>query len=226
MHLKTILNLTENHPLFVYDTFRLLKGEPRHRIEIKIRPRKGSSPVCSGCNKPGSGYDILPERGFHHVPLWGIAVIFHYSMRRVQCADCGIKVETVPWASGKQPLTKSFMHVLSHWARKLSWTEVARSVFTSWEQVFHSVDFIVQWGLKHRKLEGITAIGIDEIQWHRGHKYLINVQKSPYITHLESYPNRRLPTDFTDEPIKEDIPPSLCFVGFLSRNSLSSYRNC
>ncbi|MFQ5486794.1 MAG: transposase, partial [Desulfobacterales bacterium] len=64
------------------------------------------------------------------------------------------------------------MHVLSHWARKLSWTEVARSFFTSWEQVFHSVDYIVQWGIKHRKLDGITAIGIDEIQWHRGHKYL------------------------------------------------------
>ena len=172
MHLKTILNLTENHPLFVYDSFRLVKGKPRHRLEIKIRPRKGSSPVCSGCKQPGGGYDTLAERRFEHVPLWGIAVVLLYCMRRVQCPQCGIKVESVPWASGKCPLTKSFMHVLSHWARKLSWVEVARSFFTSWEQVFHSVDYIVQWGLKHRRLDGITAIGIDEIQWHRGHKYL------------------------------------------------------
>ena len=27
-------------------------------------------------------------------------------------------------------------------------------------------------GLKQRSLEGITAIGVDEIQWKKGHKYL------------------------------------------------------
>ena len=31
---------------------------------------------------------------------------------------------------------------------------------------------MVEWGLKQRSLEGITAIGVDEIQWRKGHKYL------------------------------------------------------
>ena len=31
---------------------------------------------------------------------------------------------------------------------------------------------MVDWGLKQRSLEGITAIGVDEIQWKKGHKYL------------------------------------------------------
>nr|VFK39618.1 MAG: Transposase [Candidatus Kentron sp. SD]VFK44975.1 MAG: Transposase [Candidatus Kentron sp. SD]VFK80883.1 MAG: Transposase [Candidatus Kentron sp. SD] len=30
----------------------------------------------------------------------------------------------------------------------------------------------VAWGLAHRILSGIEAIGIDEIQWQRGHHYL------------------------------------------------------
>ena len=30
----------------------------------------------------------------------------------------------------------------------------------------------VDWGRKHMNLDGITAIGVDEIQWRRGHKYL------------------------------------------------------
>src|SRR5438132_13970925 len=30
----------------------------------------------------------------------------------------------------------------------------------------------VAWGLAHRDLSGIKAIGVDEIQWRRGHKYL------------------------------------------------------
>jgi transposase len=30
----------------------------------------------------------------------------------------------------------------------------------------------VEWGLEHRDLSGITAIGVDEIAWQKGHRYL------------------------------------------------------
>src|SRR4030067_710185 len=43
---------------------------------------------------------------------------------------------------------------------------------TSWQNVYRSVKHVVSWGLTHRDLEGIEAIGIDEIQWQREHKYL------------------------------------------------------
>jgi hypothetical protein len=42
---------------------------------------------------------------FQFVPLWGMAVIFLYAMRRVDCRRCGVKVERVPWAEGKNQLT-------------------------------------------------------------------------------------------------------------------------
>ena len=31
--------------------------------------------------------------------------LFVYAMRRVSCPSCGVKVETVPWASDKHQLT-------------------------------------------------------------------------------------------------------------------------
>jgi transposase len=93
-------------------------------------------------------------------------------MRRVNCPKCGVKVEEVPWGIGKNELTKTYMQYLAHWAKKLSWMDVAVSFMTSWEKVFNSVRYVVEWGIEHRELSGITAIGIDEIQWHKGHKYL------------------------------------------------------
>jgi hypothetical protein len=39
---------------------------------------------------------------------------------------------------------------------------------TSWECVYRSVQWFVEWGLAHRILEGIRAIGIDEIHWGKG----------------------------------------------------------
>jgi transposase len=93
-------------------------------------------------------------------------------MRRVNCPECGVRVEVVPWATGKQTLTTPYMWFLALWARKLSWMEVARSFGTSWEKVYRSVEMAVEWGRAHMPLEGITAIGVDEVHWHRGQKYL------------------------------------------------------
>ena len=45
-------------------------------------------------------------------------------------------------------------------------------VRTSWDTVFRSVEMAVAWGREHMNLDGIEAIGIDEIQLQRGHKYL------------------------------------------------------
>ena len=64
------------------------------------------------------------------------------------------------------------MLYLAHWARKLSWKETAQSFHTSWEKVCQAVESIVQWGLEQRQLGTIRAIGVDEIQYERGHTYL------------------------------------------------------
>jgi transposase len=168
MQLKTILNAVEKHPLFVYERCRLVGEGLRKRIEIDVRNRKGSQAVCSGCKKPAPGYDRLDERRFQFVPLWGIAVFFLYALRRVSCAECGIVVEEVPWALGKRPLTKSFAHFLASWAKYLSWKETAVRFDTSWEAVYRSVTYIVEWGRARMDLSGITAIGVDEIHWKKG----------------------------------------------------------
>jgi transposase len=50
----------------------------------------------------------------------------------------------------------------------LSWKQVAVVFHTSWESVMRSVKMAVAWGLEHRSLEGVSAIGIDEIAWGKG----------------------------------------------------------
>jgi transposase len=170
MLLTRLLNSCHHFPGFVYEGARLC--ERTQTIEIDVRPRKGSKPVCSCCNERASGYDTLGERHFEFIPIWGFAVILLYSMRRVDCRRCGVKVEMVPWAIGKHTLTKAYMLFLAQWARKLSWKETALSFRTSWEKVFNAVEWVVDWELNHRELGTIRAFGVDEIQYGRGHQYL------------------------------------------------------
>ena len=171
MQLKTILNRVQKHRCFVYGPAKLVQG-PRLSIEVEVRARANSRARCSGCGTAAPGYDTLPVRRFEFVPLWGIAVFFLYAMRRISCSKCGVRVEAVPWASGKHQLTDTYAWFLARWAKRLSWKEVAEVFHTSWEKVFRSVEMAVEWGRAHERLSGIEAIGIDEIQWQRGHRYL------------------------------------------------------
>ena len=170
MLLTRLLNACHHFPGFVYAGSRLCSAI--NTIEVDVRPRQGSKGVCSGCHKRASGYDQLPQRRFEFIPIWGFAVILLYCMRRLDCKACGVKVEEVPWAMGRHQLTKAYMLYLAHWARKMSWKETAQSFHTSWEKVQQAVAYVVQWGLEHRQLGRIRAMGVDEIAYGKGHDYL------------------------------------------------------
>ena len=68
--------------------------------------------------------------------------------------------------------TKAYQLFLARWARRLSWKEVADTFQTSWDSVFRSVRYVVQFGLKHRDLSCIEAVGVDEIHYKKGQNYL------------------------------------------------------
>lgn len=55
-----------------------------------------------------------PETAARHTP------------RRCDCSSCSIKVESMPWAIGKSPLTAAYAWVLASWAKVLSRKETAR----------------------------------------------------------------------------------------------------
>jgi len=143
------------------------KGEAEV-IEIKLEPHRGMRGRGSQCQQPAPGYDRLPERRWQFVPLWGIRTYFLYAPRRVECAEHGVIVEHIPWSEGKRPVTCAMMGFLARWARRLSWRETAQVFQSNWEAVYRSVEWFVQWGLAHRELKGVEAMGVDEIHWGRG----------------------------------------------------------
>jgi transposase len=153
---------------FVYQEVRMQERGPAVEIEITLQPHGGIRGRCSQCRRPAPGYDRLPERRWQFVPLWGIATWFRYAPRRVQCPEHGVAVEYLPWSDGKRPLTCTLMGFLARWARRLSWRETARVFQTSWESVYRSVEWFVQWGLAERQLAGVESMGVDEIHWGHG----------------------------------------------------------
>lgn len=172
MLLKTILNSIEKHKAFVYGDVTWDHAAKVKTLLIEVKPRARSKGYCSGCGKRSATYDTMKPRHFQFVPLWGILIFLVYSMRRIDCKTCGVTVELVPWADGKKRITKSFGWFLSSWAKRLTWKDTAEAFQTSWDTVYRAVEAAVEWGRQQVDLSDITAIGVDEVMWRRGHEYL------------------------------------------------------
>ena len=132
MLIKTILNKTYPVKGFVYGKVSL----EDETIYVEVHERKNSKAKCSCCHQHMPTYDHIKERQFKFVPLWGINVKFIYQPRRVDCLKDGIKIEFIPWADGKSPVCQPFKLFLAHWAKLLSWKEVAVQFKVSWHNVF------------------------------------------------------------------------------------------
>jgi transposase len=177
MLLQTILNSVTDYKSFVFkkvheDSFSE-NGTPTKCLVAELVPRKNSQGVCPECHRKCPTYDTAQQhRWFEFIPLWNIPFWFAYQMRRVTCPAHGIVTEKVPWGDGKNTQTVELRQFLANWARRLSWKETAESFKTSQGKVFRAVKWIVEWGLKHRDLSGVTKIGVDEIQRSKGHHYM------------------------------------------------------
>ena len=172
MLIKTLLNKVERFKSFVYGAVCLVMVNGVDALIVDINPRRNSRPICHNCGKRCNTYDRQPQRLFEYLPVLSYKVYFRYAPRRVSCPDHGVKVESMPWGYGKERMTFSYQVYLARWAKRLSWKEAAHIFETSWDTVFRAVNSVVNYGLAHRSLEGVTEIGVDEIAVFKGHKYL------------------------------------------------------
>ena len=168
LRVKTLLNRTHPIPGFTYASVTLKDTLGPLEVWVEIAAHRQRGGRCSDCGALAPTYDHLPRREWRHVPPWGIPMRWFYAPRRVTCPEHGVRVEAMPWNEGKRPWTRAMMVFLARWARRLSWRETAEAFEVSWEAVYRSVQWIVAWGLAHRVLAGITAIGLDELHWRQG----------------------------------------------------------
>jgi transposase len=120
-------------------------------IEVGLAARQGAKAHCGRCGRASPGYDHSETaRCWQFISLWAIQVCFLYAPRRVQCQRCGVRVERLPWASGKLQVCDAFRIFLAQWARLLSWQEVANRFQVKWSDVYGAVKSVVRYGLRHR----------------------------------------------------------------------------
>jgi transposase len=117
-------------------------------------------------------YDRSTRR-WRHLDLGAARLYLEAEIRRLACPACGrVRTETVPWARPGARFTRDFEDVVVYLAQRTDKTTITRLLRCSWEAVAAIVTRVVAEHLDDTRLEGLDRIGIDEVSYRKGHRYL------------------------------------------------------
>jgi transposase len=129
-------------------------------------------PRCSECGRKCAGYDRIRGRRWRHLDLAGMTLHLRYDTRRVDCPDCGVKVEQLPWAETSSWFTRPFEDHVGYVAQRCDKTTVSAMMRIAWETVGAIIQRVVARHRDRDLLDGLTHIGVDELSYRRHHEYI------------------------------------------------------
>lgn len=117
-------------------------------------------------------YDRATRR-WRHLDLGACRLFLEAEIRRLDCRRCGrVRTEAVPWARPGSRLTRDLEDVVAWLAQRVDKTTVARLLRVAWETVAAVVVRVVAEHLDPARLDHLFRIGVDEVSYRKGHRYL------------------------------------------------------
>ncbi len=144
-------------------------------VTVRLRRRRR---VCVCCGQTGQRLLIHDRRvkRWRHLDLGSTRCVIECELRLLRCPDCRVvKAEPVPWARPGAHHTRDFEDVVAWLAQQMAKTPICALLRIGWDTVGRIVARVVADGLDDRRLAGLVAIGVDEISYRRGQRYLTSV---------------------------------------------------
>jgi transposase len=151
---------------------RDVRFEPdRVIVKVALRRRRLICPLCSFSTP--HRHDIRPvDSDWRHLDLgvWRLEV--RARLRRLVCPEHGVRTEQVAFARYGSDFTRDFEALVAWLATRTDKTTITRMLRIHWRTVGRIVQRVCTDELDGDRLDGLVEIGIDEVSWRKGHRYL------------------------------------------------------
>lgn len=148
--------------------------EDEELVVADVRPRTGARGRCGRCGRKAPWYDRGEgRRRWRALDLGTVPVELEAEAPRVSCPEHGPTVIAVPWARHKAGHTLGFDDTVAWLAVVCSKTAVCELMRIAWRTVGAIIARV--WAdteKAHDRFAGLRRIGIDEISYKKGHRYL------------------------------------------------------
>jgi len=146
-------------------------------VVVSVRPDARARSRCGLCGRRSPGYDSGDgRRRWRALDAGTTRVFIEADAQRVQCRLHGPTVARVPWARHDTGHTRDFDAMAAWLVVRTSKSATCQLLRVAWRtigSIITRVNNDVEANID--RLEGLRRIGIDEISYKRGHRYLIVV---------------------------------------------------
>jgi len=144
---------------------------------VSVRPRWRKRNLCPMCGKRCRPYDRgSRKRRWRAMDLGTTRAYLVSDLPRVRCPRHGVVAAYVPWARHRARFTTPFDDQVAWLATQCSKTAACQLMRVSWRTVGRIINRVAEERrvpLDQRR--SLRRIGIDEISYRRGHRYLVVV---------------------------------------------------
>lgn len=147
-------------------------------VVIDVARRKNRRMFCSGCDRRCRAIYDRSVRSWRHLDVFRVRCRVRCEVRRVSCPTCGVAPEVVPWARVGSRSTRAFEDSVVWLARAAPKSVVAELLRVDWSTVGRMIERVVAEHTRNMDgdgLDGLRRIGIDEVAYRKGHRYLMCV---------------------------------------------------
>ena len=140
---------------------------------VVVRLRRRFRRLTCPCGfQTRASYDSSVRR-WRHLDLGVCRLLLECDIRRLDCGRCGrVRTEHVPWARPGARHTRDLEDVVAFLAQRVDKSTVARLLRISWEAVANIVMRVVADNIADSRLDDLYRIGVDEVSYRKGHRYL------------------------------------------------------
>ena len=140
-------------------------------IVVGLRRRRAKHRCPCGW-KTWPTYDRSVRR-WRHLDLGATRCFLEAEIARIDCQHCGrVRTEEVPWARPGARHSRDLQDVVAWLAQRTDKTTITKLLRISWEAVAKIVIDVVAEAIDEDRLENLYRIGVDEVSYRKGHRYL------------------------------------------------------
>jgi len=161
----------------VIESVQIAEDDAGEYVVVAVRPRKKAARRCGRCQARAPWYDRGGGRRWWRALDLGVMRVWLVGdAPRVNCPVHGPTVVAVPWARHDSRFTVGFEDTAAWLAAHAPASTVAELLRTTWRAVSGIITRVVtDRGKALDRLAGLRRVGIDEIAYRKGHRYLVIV---------------------------------------------------
>jgi transposase len=140
-------------------------------VTVALRRRQLRCPLCPYTTR--ARYDTRPLLScWRHLDLSAWRLEVRVGLRRLRCPTHGVHTEAVPFARAGADFTRDFEDLVGWLATQMDKTAICRLLRIDWDSVGRIITRVMADKLDPQRLEKLFVIGVDEVSWRKGQRFL------------------------------------------------------